>query len=62
MKKLALLFGIITIVLLTISTGFCVRGFIYNIWNVAILLPLIVFGLISLGMSIAFVIMIKENK
>ena len=62
MKKLALIFGAIGSVLLTVGVVLCLRGFMFNYWNPALLLPTLIIGLITLGMSIAFVIAIKEEK
>lgn len=61
LEKLALIFAIITFVLLTIGTISLLIGFIWNFWLVAIVFPSIILGLISLGMTIAFIIMLEDK-
>ena len=61
LEKLALIFAIITFVLLTIGTISLLIGFIWNFWIVSIVFPFIIFGLISLGMTVAFIIMIEDK-
>lgn len=61
LEKLALIFAIITFVLLTIGTISLLIGFLWGFWLVAIVFPSIIFGLISLGMTIAFILMIEDK-
>ena len=61
LEKLAVIFASITIVLLIIGTISLLIGFIWNFWLVSIVFPSIIFGLISLGMTIAFIIMLEDK-
>ena len=61
LEKLALIFAIITFVLLTIGTISLLIGFIWNFWIVSIVFPSIILGLISLGMTIGFIIMLEDK-
>ena len=61
LEKLAVIFAIITFVLLIIGTISLLIGFIWDFWIVSIVFPSIIFGLISLGMTVAFIIMIEDK-
>lgn len=61
LEKLALIFAIITFVLLTIGTISLLIGFLWGFWIVSIVFPSIILGLISLGMTIAFIIMLEDK-
>ena len=61
LEKLALIFAIITIVLLIIGTISLLMGYIDGFWHTDIILPSIILGLISLGMTIAFIFMLEDK-
>lgn len=61
LEKLATIFASITIVLLIIGTISLLMGYIDGFCHTAIVLPSIILGLISLGMTIAFIIMLEDK-
>lgn len=61
LEKLAVIFASITIVLLIIGTISLLMGYIDGFWHTDIILPSIILGLISLGMTIAFIVMLEDK-
>ena len=61
LEKLTVIFASITIVLLIIGTISLLMGYIDGFWHTEIILPSIILGLISLGMTIGFILMLEDK-